>query len=204
MAGPPFGIVLAAGGGSRMGRPKMLLPVGGHPLLQHVVDAGVEAGLRPLAVVLGAGAAEVAVALRLPPGAAIVRCPDWAEGQSASLRAGLTAAPPDAGAAVILLGDQPEVRPEAVRALLEARRLRGAPAARAAYRGRPGHPVLLGRETWPALMRLRGDAGARGPLAALPGGVELVEVGGDPPADVDTPEDYARLLERTGASPAQS
>ena len=184
-----------------MGSPKQLLPLDGRPMLQHVVDAAAAAGLPDLVLVLGHAAEQVAAALVLPPGARTVVNPRHAEGQSTSLAAGLAAAPPGAGAALVLLGDQPEVRPDAIRAVVAARVAGGPPMLRAAYGGRPGHPVLLDRSLWPELAGLRGDGGARTLASRDPSALGLVEVGGDPPEDVDTPEDHRRLLLRRGSTP---
>lgn len=192
-------LVLAAGAGVRMGRPKQLLPVGGRPMLQHAVDAAAAGGLGELVVVLGHAAGEVAAALTLPPGARTVVNDRHADGQATSLAAGLAAMPADAAAALVLLGDQPEVRPDAIRAVVAARRPGGPPMLRAAYRGRPGHPVLLERALWPAAMGLRGEGGGRVLAARDPGALALVEVGGDPPDDVDTPADHERLVARREA-----
>lgn len=191
------GIVLAAGRGARMGRPKQLLPLDGRPMLQHVLDAAAAAPLDDLVLVLGHAAGEVRAALRPPPGTRVVVNAAHAEGQSTSLRAGLAAAPEGALAAVVLLGDQPEVRAEAVAALVAAHARSVAPVLRAAYGGRAAHPVLLGRAIWPAAMALRGDAGARALISRE--AVELVEVGGAPPEDVDTPADHAALVARSAA-----
>lgn len=206
------GIVLAAGAGTRMGgRVKQLLPLAGKPLLQHPIDAAAEAGILDLRIVLGHEADEIAAAIRVPPGGEIVVNAQYADGQSTSLRAGLAAAPEGARAAVILLGDQPLVRIEAIREVIDWHWVHGSPVVRAAYRGRPSHPVLLGRSAWAGVEALRGDVGARALTATHLGRVDLVEVGGEPPEDVDTPEDYERLvagglvlgLERTlGAPPA--
>jgi CTP:molybdopterin cytidylyltransferase MocA len=193
-------LVLAAGAGTRMGRPKQLLPLGGRPMLQHAVDAAAAGGLGELVVVLGHAAEEVAGALALPPGARTVVNDRHAEGQATSLAAGLAAMPDDAGAALVLLGDQPEVRPDAIRAVVAARRPGGPPMLRAAYRGRPGHPVLLERALWAAAAGLRGEGGGRVLAARDPGALGLVEMSGDPPEDVDTPEDHARLLSRWRAA----
>jgi CTP:molybdopterin cytidylyltransferase MocA len=193
----PGVIILAAGRGTRMeGRVKQLLPLAGRPLLQHVVDAAAAAGLEEIVVVTGHAADEVEAALRLPPGARTVRNPAYAEGQAGSLAAGLAAVGPEAPAALVLLGDQPEVRPDAIRAVGALAGV--APLARATYGGRPGHPVLIGRTLWAELAGARGDRGARGLLASRAELVRAVEVGGTPPEDVDTPEAYERLLTRAG------
>jgi CTP:molybdopterin cytidylyltransferase MocA/uncharacterized protein YndB with AHSA1/START domain len=194
------------------GRVKQLLPLAGKPLLQHPIDAAGEAGILDLRIVLGHAADEIAAAIRVPPGGEVVVNAHHADGQSSSLRAGLAAAPEGSRAAVILLGDQPWVRVEAIREVIDWHWVHGSPVVRAAYRGRPSHPVLMGRAAWAGVEALRGDVGARALTATHLGRVDLAEVGGDPPEDVDTPEDYERLLtggglvlslERTvGAPPA--
>jgi CTP:molybdopterin cytidylyltransferase MocA len=190
-------IVLAAGEGARMGPAvKQLAPLGDRPLLQHVLDALAATGLEEGVLVLGHEAGRVAAAVTTPAGVRVVVNERYPDGQAGSLRVALDHAPETARAAVVLLGDQPEVRPDAILAVVEAHARRGAPVCRAAYRGRPGHPVVLDRLVWPGLETLRGDAGARALITAHAGRVELVEVGGDPPEDVDTPGDLERLRAR--------
>jgi CTP:molybdopterin cytidylyltransferase MocA len=172
------GLVLAAGAGRRFGGPKQLAPLHGRPLLEHVL-ATARAALDPVVVVLGAHAAEVRAGVDLA-GAAVVECPEWADGMSASLRCGL-AALPDAREVLVVLGDQPFITPAVVRAVLAA----GAPA-RAAYDGVPGHPVLLDAALLARAGALQGDAGFRDRLD----GVALVECGKlCDPRDIDTRED---------------
>jgi CTP:molybdopterin cytidylyltransferase MocA len=187
------GIVLAAGAGSRMGRPKGLIrDARGVPWVRLAVISMVDAGCQPVVVVTGARGDEVAALV--PSGVTVVHAADWAEGMSASLRAGLTALaemvePPDA--AIVGLVDMPDVTPAVVRRLRDS--LTSVPnlqaLARTAYDGRPGHPVLLGRSHWPGILATaRGDAGARHYLRGRDD-VALVE-GGDLASglDIDTPQ----------------
>ncbi len=144
-------------------------------------------------MVLGHAAEEVEAIIQLPPGARLVRNRDYREGQSSSLRAGLAALGPDVGAAVVLLGDQPGVREEAIRILVDTYlKIRGR-VVQGAYGGRHGHPVLLDRRVWGEATAASGDAGARDLLARRPEWVTVVEIAGEPPPDLDTWEDYERL-----------
>lgn len=188
------GVILAAGASSRMGRPKQLLRWRGRPLLEHVVDAMAAAGLAETVVVLGRDAAAVAAAVTLPEGVRPLENPEHAAGQSTSLRAGLRALGPGVAAAIVVLGDQPELAAECVRAVVEARRRGAGPVVQASYRGSPGHPVLLDRAVWPEVMAAAGDRGARDVLAAHPEWVHGVPVDRDPPRDIDTWEEYQRLV----------
>lgn len=135
-------------------------------------------------VVLGHAAEEIRSAVDLQ-GARPVLCADWADGQAASVRAGI-AALGDVDAALLLLGDMPRITREAVEAVASAS-LDGVDAARAAYGGRPGHPIKLGRGLLARAGELTGDAGFRELLKGA--AIRDVEVGGlGDPADVDTPE----------------
>lgn len=188
------GIVLAAGTSSRLGRPKQLLEWRGKPLLQHVVEAAADAGLDEVLVVIGHAADEVEAGLALPPRARVVVNPDYARGQSTSLRAGLQTASDEARAALVLLGDQPQISPDAIRAVVRAYEDGGGPVVQARYRGRPSHPVLFDRAVWAEISSVEGDKGARDVLHEHPDWVVGVELPGDPPPDVDTEEDYERLV----------
>jgi molybdenum cofactor cytidylyltransferase len=184
--------VLAAGTSSRLGRPKQLLELDGRPVLQHVLDAAAASHLDQIVVVLGHGGRDVAARIRLPARTGIVLNRDYALGQSTSLRAGLQAAGLEATAAVILLGDQPGVRPEAIDAVVQAWRAGNGPVVRASYEGRPDHPTLFDRSVWTELIQIQGDEGARGVLEAHPEWRSTAEVGGRAPEDIDTEDDYAR------------
>lgn len=159
------GLLLAAGAGSRMGEPKALVHDDeGTSWLVRSVGVLRDAGCDPVLVVLGARADE---ARRLvPPEARVVVASDWADGMAASLRAGLRALlDTDAPTAVITLVDLPDLTSDVVARVVAARTGPGA-LARATYDGRPGHPVLAGREHWAAMAgEVSGDRGAQGYLA---------------------------------------
>ncbi len=188
-----LGIVLAGGMSSRLGQPKQLLELGGRPVLQYVLDAAARAGLEELVVVLGHAAPQVSAAIHLPPTARSVLNPDFATGQSSSLKVGLRAASPEAQAALILLGDQPRIEAATIRSIVEAYRRTGALVVQARYRGIPGHPVLLDRGVWAQVEAVEGDRGARDLLASHPEWMHRVDVDTELPADIDTWEDYERL-----------
>jgi len=158
------GLVLAAGESRRFGSPKQLATFEGRPLLEHALLA--MAGARAIdaaVVVLGAHADAVLATVDLH-GATPVVCADWAEGQAASLRAGVAALAPGVEAAVVTLGDQPAIDPRAIDRVVAARD-GSSVAVRASYENRPGHPVLLERALFAHIARLRGDEGAKSLLA---------------------------------------
>jgi molybdenum cofactor cytidylyltransferase len=178
------GLVLAAGAGTRFGGGKQLARLDGRPLLEHALQTMAVAPVSCTVAVLGAGAEQVLAAVDLHGAEAIV-CERWDEGQSASLACGLAAlAASDAEAAVVVLGDQPNVSPEAIRRVLAARG-EGVLAARATYGGEPGHPVVIERALFGRMRDVTGDRCARNLLRS----VATVEVpcddlgGGE---DVDT------------------
>ena len=201
------GVILAAGVSTRMGCPKQLLPFAGRPLLQHVVDAAAAACLDEIVLVLGHAAEEIGAAITLPvrlPVRVVVN-PEPAEGQSASLRIGLGAADARATAAVVLLGDQPQVTRALIDRVAEAFLAGDAPAARPVWRGQggdriPGHPVFLARRLWPEVERLGGDQGARVLLAAHPEWVLEVACEDQPPTDIDDVDDYERAVDAVGTA----
>lgn len=205
-----------------MGRAKLLLPYGGRTVLEHAVTAALESGAGLTVVVLGHEAAAArAVLAETYPGRADLRMvsnPDYLTGQASSLRVGLRAvldafpelmaAPPPAlpRAVVFCLGDQPLVTAKTVTALIDAYLAppgRPGPVVVApVHAGRRGNPVLIDRRLFPELLALTGDVGARGVLDRHAGaGTLLVPAGPEVLVDLDTPEDYARLLPPSGTDP---
>lgn len=155
------GLLLAAGAGRRMGRPKAtVVGADGEPWVARAVRVLRAGGCTQVHVVLGADAD--AARRLLPDGVHVVLADDWRGGLSASLRAGLRAlAPTSADAAMIHLVDLPDVGADVVRRVAE---VGAGPAtlARAEFFSRPGHPVLMGRDHWSACAAtLSGDEGAR-------------------------------------------
>jgi len=159
------GLLLAAGAGTRMGRPKALVTDDHGSWLERSVRVLDDGGCDGVTVVLGARSAE-AVAFLDGLGVDVVIAHDWESGMSASLAAGLRGMPPGATAALVLLVDLPDVTAEVVRRLVAAGAGPGS-LARATYDGRPGHPVLLGRDHWAGVVATAtGDRGARDYLEA--------------------------------------
>jgi molybdenum cofactor cytidylyltransferase len=191
-------IVLAAGRSSRMAPcNKLLEPVGGEPLVRRVAGVVLESGARPIVVVTGHDGARVAAALA-GLDLTIVANPDYADGLSTSLRAGLEALPSSIDGTLICLGDMPQVDTEVLSALTASFTGESAICV-PVYRGRRGNPVLWGRRYFAEIMTLSGDAGARPLLARHREHVVEVEVASDGIfADVDTPADLARLTLSNG------
>lgn len=162
------GIVLGAGEGRRMGRPKAVVEdADGTTWLTRTARALAAGGCDDLVVVVGAEHARARASYAGPP-ASFVVAEDWATGMGASLRTGLAAVAagaPDTDVAMIMLVDLPDVGSEVVRRLVAyAARVEhpAAVLARATYDGRPGHPVLVGRDRWEAMAAtLSGDEGGR-------------------------------------------
>ncbi|MCG5464606.1 NTP transferase domain-containing protein [Micromonospora sp. NPDC053740] len=193
------GLLLAAGAGRRYGRPKALVELDGEPLVRRAIRLLADGGCAPVHVVLGAGADEVPDL----PGAVSVRHDRWSDGLGSSLLRGLASLPVDVPAAVVVLVDQPLLSPVAVRRV-RAAYTGAAVVVVATYAGRPGHPILLGRQTWPLLNRYAvGDRGARDLLRERPDLV--VEVPCDDvgtPVDVDTPADLRAVTDASATEAA--
>jgi CTP:molybdopterin cytidylyltransferase MocA len=189
------GLVLAAGAGRRLGRPKALVEIDGELLIDRAVRVLVEAGCDPVVVVLGAQAPDVAAAAALEHAVVVVN-DDWTDGMGSSLRCGL-AAVADLGATdvAVLLVDQPYVGAEHLRRLLDRRGER--PAVVASYGGQARNPAVLAASIWPEVCELAvGEAGARAWMRAHPEQVLAVacdDLGGD--IDIDTVEDLAAVEE---------
>ncbi|HET8775633.1 MAG TPA: NTP transferase domain-containing protein [Thermoanaerobaculia bacterium] len=152
-------IVLAAGQATRFGQCKQVLRLGGKTILDHVLDHLRASAVDEIVVVLGAHAEEIRQQVRLPE--RVVTNPDYANGMSSSIQAGLRALPESAEAALIVLGDQPFVTPGTIDLLIDEYR-RGRPQVVVpTHHGFRGNPVLVDRSLFPEMLDIRGDVGCR-------------------------------------------
>lgn len=213
------GIVLAAGAGRRFddfrsanrlfaGKgdarnftfSKMLLEFHGEPLVRRAARLAVDAGLKPVRVVLGAYAAEVEQALQ-GLSVEVIFNPDWESGQSTSVKAGLKDLPASTGAAMFLLGDQPYIGYDLIRELRSKHAATLAPLIAPLCNGQRANPAVFDRRTFPDLLALTGDVGGRAlfnmPERYTPAWLPWLD--SHLLMDIDTPEDYNRLLEMEGS-----
>jgi nicotine blue oxidoreductase len=199
---PPAGVLLAAGGGARFGRPKALVTLHGESLVERGVRLLTRAGCRPVTVVVGADAQAVTAVLRDSPADVVVN-DDWRSGMGGSVLAGLSAVRrTDAPALIFALVDQPLVAPEAVRRLTAAWRA-GAVIAAATYDGGTRTPVLFDARVWDAVDRTAvGDHGARALLRDRADWVEPVACDDvASPRDIDTEHDLCALMTEPDPNP---
>jgi molybdenum cofactor cytidylyltransferase len=199
MSGVVSGLILAAGTSSRLGQQtKQLLPWHDTTMLGWVVRHVEASLLDEVLVVVGHEAEEIRRHVVLQR-ARFVEAPDFHEGCTSSIRAGLEALHPQSAAVVLILGDQPGIERETIAALVEGWRRMQTPVVRVSYRGRSGHPMLFTKALFGQLKALHGDKGVWKLCDAHPEWVREIEVDRPFPGDVNTWEDYARL---TSASPA--
>jgi molybdenum cofactor cytidylyltransferase len=192
-ADPPQigGVILAAGEARRFGGQKLLAPVDGRPLVQHVIDAANASCLEDITLVVGAGANLVA---HLDLGRTrVVTNPQPSRGLASSLQEGLRALDPRLHAALVLLGDVTGVTTALIDELVARGRETRASAVVSVWRGRRAPPVILHRSLWPAAFALEGDIGMREVLKSADVLEFTVTDELGSLDDIDTREDYARV-----------
>ena len=192
-------VLLAAGASSRMrGRDKLLEQIDGKPLLRRVADVAWASTASEIVVVLGAEAEARFAALETLP-FRIVKNPDWQSGMASSIRSGIESLDTGVDAAIILLGDMPEIRPELINEMIAAFAPdRGIDIVRPVSASGPvGNPVLFGRRHFAALAALTGDTGAKSVIVANADSVHDLPTSDDSTlVDLDTPEAWAEWKSR--------
>ena len=198
---PIAAIILAAGSSSRMGdgRHKLLLPLGSRAVLTHVVSAALASQAQPIIVVLGHQAEQVRASISeytLHPALTLIENPDYLQGMSSSLHAGIRALMTDhIDGAIILLGDQPLMTPQIIDRLIETKRTTGQPIIAPLYSGKRGNPVLFDAILFPELLGVTGDEGGRRVIERHRQEIATVEVTDAMASyDVDTWEAYQRVV----------
>lgn len=195
-------ILLAAGGSSRMGRPKQLLAYEGSTLLRRATDAAIASGYAPIVVVVGAAADLAARELDGITTALLEMNPDWEGGMGTSIRAGLRRLlreRPDIAAVLIMLCDQPHVDAAHLRRLRDVHRATAKRVVASEYGGTVGPPCLFAAEFFDELLQIGDAEGAK--RLIISAGNDLAKV--SLPAatvDIDTPEDYERLTTKPHSS----
>ena len=188
------GIILAAGQSTRYGSPKQLLDWKGKPFVRHIAETALHSGLWPVVVITGFRSTDIESCLNGLP-IHLVHNPEYQQGQSTSIKAGIASLPQKVGSAIFLLADQPQIPNEVIRALVEAHTKELQPiVAPLVLEERRANPVLFDRNTFPDLMQLTGDIGGRAIFSKYK--VEYIPWHDDILLlDVDKPEDYKRLVD---------
>ena len=189
------GLILGAGSSQRLGQPKQLLPFGGTTLLGWVVvQAKRAAGLDELVVVLGRASDQIRQQIEFGT-AKVVDNPVFGEGCASSYRVGIGALDPKSEAIIIILGDQPGIKPNVIDRVAEEWRQGESQIALCSYRGRKGHPMIFARPLFDQLLALHGDKAAWKLVDAYPDLVQEIEFDLPFPEDINTRADFDRLTE---------
>ncbi len=185
-------VVLAAGGSTRFGPPKQLLPFRGKPLIRCLVEVAIQSKSKATYVVLGAQANKIQTELANLP-ATVVHNADWQEGIASSIRAGITAIPPDCTAALLLVIDQPFLTTALLDSIIDRHLATRAPVVACSYANTVGVPALFDRTLFPELLSLQGDRGAKRVILAHAEEAETIPWP-DGAVDIDIVEDRSKLL----------
>lgn len=183
-------IILAAGGSSRFGKTKQLLPWGSANVINAGVRTALLEGLDPVVVVLGADAERIRASIETLEIRVVIN-EDWRSGQSSSLRAGIESLPVDVSGAIFMLADQPQINVHLLDEIVKYANL-GNEVVAPLIDGRRANPVYFSRSKFNALKQVSGDQGGRGLMRDM--NVKYVEwLDEMQSCDIDLPEEYARL-----------
>jgi molybdenum cofactor cytidylyltransferase len=185
-------VLLAAGGSTRMGKPKQLLPYQGQPLIRYVAKTALASGSDPVVVVIGSDVAEMRAALD-GLDVVVVENTEWEQGIGTSIRAGISGAEIlGCGGAILALADQPLITAEILKHLVEEHEETGRPIIASEYDGTVGVPAFFTREFFPKLKALLPSEGCKATiLAHLEQSIRIACPEAE--TDIDTPEDYQSI-----------
>jgi molybdenum cofactor cytidylyltransferase len=187
------GVIMAAGNSSRMGQPKAFLNWKGEPFVRACALQAISAGLDPVVIIAGQEFERIQDAVEDLP-VHVVHNPDWNEGQSSSIRTALKAIPKRVGGVIFQLVDQPHIPVALLRRLKGEHATSLSPIVVPECNGRRANPVLFDRRTFHSLSTIQGDFGGRMIFSQFP--IKTIRWFDESILlDVDTPEDYTRLLE---------
>lgn len=187
------GLILAAGGSSRLGRPKQLVMAGNNTLLQKATESAIEAGLNPVYIVLGAQIGQIKKAVEHLP-VNIIHNQEWQKGIGSSIGSGMEAimaAGQNFDGLLIMLCDQLYVNSTHLESLVRAFSHKKAPIIATQYAGQPGVPAIFGQKYFPLLARLSGDTGAKKIISRHPADVHTI-LFEEAKVDIDTPDDLIK------------
>jgi molybdenum cofactor cytidylyltransferase len=187
------GVILAAGESRRFGAPKQILEWKGKPLVWHVAQRALQAGLHPVIVVCGAQLQKIQQVLTNLP-VDLIHNPDWTQGQGTSVKAGVGAVPTKSGGILFMLADQPQIPVTLIRKLMDVHSQSMSAIIGPLVDGQRANPVLFDQRTFDGLKSLPDEIGGRGLFSRYP--VQWIPWHEDSPLlDIDSPEDFQRLLE---------
>lgn len=196
-----WGIILASGLSKRMGVPKLLLPLKGATIIGHVLSQALQTKLNGIIVVANGRNQELVKEIDKHSAHHIVKVEDAHLGLGNSIRKGLRRLPESADAVMFLLGDQPEITKEEMNKVIGYyQSTQQSLVVQATYFNKKGHPVLFDRRMFPFLEGIEGDMGAREILKNHKEKIHFTEMGKPPIPDIDTMEDYQKLLNRVGGT----
>jgi molybdenum cofactor cytidylyltransferase len=189
-------VILAAGDSSRLGQAKQLLPFRGQTLVRRAVTAATDANCAPVIIVVG----NLSAAIRREldgTSATVVENDDWERGMGTSIRVGIKELSDSTEAAVLLTCDQPLVDSAVIAELVQTQKRTGKPIVASSYANTLGIPAIFDKSCFPALLALPDDSGAKSIIVSRHDGVASIsfEDGG---IDIDTAEDFERLVARSG------
>ena len=190
-------VILAAGMSKRMGKPKLLLPVNGEPILYYSISLALQQKLNPIVVIAGKYMKNIEKVIVGNEHVTYLYNPDYESGMASSLKLGIEALSGQVDAVMIFLGDQPFVPNEVAQTLIkeyENTKDKGVRIVRPRYRGELGHPILFDGSLLEHFKHIKGDEGGRSIISKHKKHLEIIDFSefywG---IDVDTPEDYERV-----------